>query len=487
MESFDIDHSGSDDPLISTLTTTIVEPNDHNLSFMVIVAFTVNYVMGTGFLTLPWAFHKCGIALGIAVLFLMVGPSLVSVSLILETMARAGVLKSNTEHLQSHDGVRIQYNQSPSTKVRRSVVGSHKFETTELCETFLGLNGKRGYTLAIGVFLYGTLWAYATVFANALASHIGFGSISYYVYLVVFGVFVVPLSCLELKEQTYLQVALSVCRVLMVVLMLGSVVFAFAAPDSPFNPPEDVDAPHVLSQEPLVNLGGLHIILPITVYANMFHHSIPALSEPAQNKRHLGFMFATALFFCFIMYSFIGATLALYFGADINVSSNLNWSHYGRVNSPHILPRVQKLVASFIIMFPALDVVSAFPLNAITLGNSLMSWTIAPGDPVNVDPNTKIRYRLLAAIPPILAASAVSDLGTITDYTGISGMLVVFVFPALLSLSSSRLLRRKGLPTGTVYSSMFTSRKSALLVLLLGVSLCGFTLVSLVLASPPVQ
>ena len=33
---------------------------DHGFSFLVGVAFSLNYIMGTGFLTLPWAFSKTG-------------------------------------------------------------------------------------------------------------------------------------------------------------------------------------------------------------------------------------------------------------------------------------------------------------------------------------------------------------------------------------------------------------------------------------------
>lgn len=32
----------------------------HSFSFMVGVAFSLNYIMGTGFLTLPWAFSQTG-------------------------------------------------------------------------------------------------------------------------------------------------------------------------------------------------------------------------------------------------------------------------------------------------------------------------------------------------------------------------------------------------------------------------------------------
>jgi hypothetical protein len=35
----------------------------HGFSFIVGVAFSLNYIMGTGFLTLPWAFSKTGYVL----------------------------------------------------------------------------------------------------------------------------------------------------------------------------------------------------------------------------------------------------------------------------------------------------------------------------------------------------------------------------------------------------------------------------------------
>ena len=44
------------------------ESSKEGFSFWVAVAFTVNYIMGTGFLTLPWAFSEAGIGLGFLVL-----------------------------------------------------------------------------------------------------------------------------------------------------------------------------------------------------------------------------------------------------------------------------------------------------------------------------------------------------------------------------------------------------------------------------------
>ncbi len=33
-------------------------------SYLTTVAFSLNYIIGTGFLTIPWAFTRCGILLG---------------------------------------------------------------------------------------------------------------------------------------------------------------------------------------------------------------------------------------------------------------------------------------------------------------------------------------------------------------------------------------------------------------------------------------
>ena len=76
----------------------------------------------------------------------------------------------------------------------------------------------------------------------------------------------------------------------------------------------------------------------------------------------------------------------------------------------------------FVVLFPALDVASAFPLNGITLGNNLMSsWhgentRIAEGDRRKVT-----AFRIIAAVPPIVGACFVRELSKITDYTGMLG------------------------------------------------------------------
>ena len=80
--------------------------------------------------------------------------------------------------------------------------------------------------------MYGTLAAYSTVFAYALSERFSIFTpydnpeTDYLVFLAVFAVIVVPLSCMELTEQVYVQLVLSFCRILMVGLMAGTILVA---------------------------------------------------------------------------------------------------------------------------------------------------------------------------------------------------------------------------------------------------------------------
>ena len=91
-----------------------------------------------------------------------------------------------------------------------------------------------------------------------------------------------------------------------------------------------------------------------------------------------------------------------------------------------------------------------------------------------------IRFRVLAAAPPVVLAALATNLGVITDYAGVTGFLIALVFPALLSLSSKYRMIRMGLPAKTHYTSIMTSTPCAILVLFCGIALTVFVLYNLI-------
>jgi len=236
---------------------------------------------------------------------------------------------------------------------------------------------------------------------------------------------------------------------------------------------------------PMVSFEGMYKMLPIVVFASIYHHSIPGLSHPVGEKRKLGRIFLATNTFSTLSYAFIGIALGWVFGTGIEESSNLNWEgfHGGTGVLGDDGRRVgvamwAKTLGMFVVCFPAIDVVSAFPLNAITLGNNLMGAVF--GRRIHeVEQNRWIvsSFRMIASIPPIILGIIVRKLGTITDYAGTSGFIITFTFPALLYIYSSRKAALKGFTIETAYATFGSSTPFAIFLLTFGIAMFMFVTV----------
>ena len=447
--------------------------------FVIALTFTLNYIIGTGFLTLPWAFFASGNLLATLVLMFVTFLAACSILMILESMARAAAISPNTRNNKTSsfpnyaaipstlDATEDRNATCDSVEGTLWVVGERRIEIVELCQHFYP-SGRPYFIAILSVYMYGALWAYCTVFSNALATASPiFGDNSYYFYLFLYALVVVPMSCLELSEQVAAQVIFAICRVVMVVSMLGSV--AYATYDSGENELQ-MDEDSSFDMTHLVKWSGFKIIVPIALYSNIFHHSIPALSEIVFDKKLVGWVYMTTLAICFVAYTVIGISLSSYFGSTVSSSSNLNWSSFYLKNKT----MMWTIVSNYIILFPAVDVVSAFPLSAITLGNNIQSFS--EKDNLEVSRFEMTKSRCIASIPPVLGACFITDLGEITKYTGITGFFIVFFYPVILSQLSHNYLVDRGMSPRTYYTCLLTSTHTKALLVLFGVFMIFLTL-----------
>lgn len=506
---------------------------EEGFGFAISVALTLNYIIGTGFLTLPWAFFASGTVLATVVLFFVALMAVCSALMILEAMARASALSCISPHQVnvkaypnysaiSTADTSFNFSNSctsmedehmgPTNGSKRSdvlwQVGKRRIEIVELCDLFFPV-GRPYFICIISISMYGALWAYCTVFANALATTLPlFGDYSYYFFLFVYSLVVVPMSCLELSEQVAMQLFYAFCRGVMVFFMLGSVAYAVLQTGGESVYSDDFSSRAGGKQESeniipptLVKWSGFKIIVPIALSASVFHHSLPALSEIVADKKQLGWVFSTTLFICFVTYSLIGVTLSTYFGSSVQSSSNLNWAHFYHKNSSIPL----SIVSNYIILFPAVDVMSAFPLYAVTFGNNMHAFfmtlnKVSEADcytgssnnsrsgssscgtlfcfqhshiACNTDRHRHRRqevlwFRFLATIPPVIAACFIRDLGVLTKYMGITGFAIIFFYPVLLSHRSYWSLKEQGLNPRTYYTCMLTSNPFKVLLVVFG-------------------
>lgn len=308
--------------------------------------------------------------------------------------------------------------------------------------------------------------------------------ISYYFFLLIFAGLVIPLSLMELSEQIYVQVTLTIFRGVMLVVMLLTTGLAYTSHGHEFgdmsNTAGELHEDAAGSDFFAVHFDKLYLFLPIAAYAYIFHHSVPALSEPVEDKTTLTKMFSVALIIAFVGYGVLGVCVSLYFGNNVLTSSNLNWRDYEGVrNSDGSVPFYAPVVACFVVLFPALDVGSAYPLNAFTLGNNLMSAFY--GDEMHLHEQSRFKlrlFRLFAALPPFFGACIVRDLGNITSFTGLTGFAIAFIVPSLLAYYSAQRMHLLDLDEATIHSSVFAN--TTVQCLLAG---CGVLLVLVVAIS----
>jgi amino acid permease len=464
-------------------------------SFWVGVSFTLNYVVGSGFLTLPKAFQDSGPILGGIVLALFGFYSILSVYFLLESMDRAAQLfgrektdieLSRTINSRNYSSIQ-QSSQHGTGSTKNAIIASkakeaatktkeedideqtehtnkneielsnRRIEITEMCDLFLGKTGKQVFSFIISVYMYGTMCAYCTVFAQSFEAEVGgeHSKLAYYLYLLLFAIMVIPLSLMEFTEQVHIQVALTIFRVVMLLIIILSTTIARYTHGNEFGPAMETNVPLDMFA---MNFDKLHELLPIAAFAYVFHHSVPGLSEPIQDKNSLGKMFGVTLFISFAAYLLLATAVAAYFGSETLSPCNLNWTHYtGVKNADGSTPWYAMVISAFVLLFPAIDVASAYPLNAFTLGNNLMSTYYGEDMKIHEKSRWKVSmFRLLAAVPPFLGAILISDLTAITGFTGIAGFGIVFIFPPLLGYYSAKRLEQLDMDTDTVHSGFLT-------------------------------
>lgn len=350
--------------------------------------------------------------------------------------------------------------------------------------------------------MYGSLWSYASVFGSSFAANFGLGDVGpgapcnmeadpascrplYRVYLAIFAVLAVPLSCLDVKEQALVQVrqptpraASPACttdhshrpqvimfgaRLLVVLLLTGTVLVAHGCSGVAFS---QFGAAHRTADVPLASPAGLGIIIPTCIYAFIYHHSIPILAQPLRDKTSLRAVFSTTIAITGASYLAIGAIVASYFGSDVYAQANLNWRSYvgcmavdpacealGNVTAAAAMdgggslaarladsdarsncyvssrPPFPAVISYTLLLFPALDVLSAFPLNAVTLGNALMSAVLGEASiiaPADDHPAAEAHGAAGAVVPasdsaggtPAVAAAAAAIADAVHDDAG---------------------------------------------------------------------
>ena len=182
---------------------------------------------------------------------------------------------------------------------RFEIQRGRQHEVVTLCRGYLGSVGEVAWIITLWGYMFGTAWGYAAVFSSSVANlFLVEGEICspedivflgrcwlypYVMVVVLFALLVVPLSCLELREQAALQVGMAIFRVAALLLMLFSLVLWKL---------DDTDAFHDLANSTSTSTEmpmfgttlGVVEIIPVLLFSQILHHSVPPLLEAIEDK-----------------------------------------------------------------------------------------------------------------------------------------------------------------------------------------------------------
>ena len=310
-------------------------------------------------------------------------------------------------------------------------------------------------TLTLVVFFF-LLSSFSSLPLRSTTTHAGW---EYMINCAVFGIIVVPLSLLDTTEQATIQTIFTVLRfVTLGAMAISSLLGIFLFPVSDGFPLQPAQYPPLSNATSMSNAtgppyygkdvtwtlqtGGMGLLISSMCFSMLFQHSVPGLMaavDPNQRKS-VKHVFGAALISSALLYIVLGVTMALYFGASILPSSNLNFVNFnfGLSTVHENNTMLANIISYVIVLFPVVGSISVYPLITITLSNNLhvstSRWTGWAQD----DQKAKIIWRLVAGIPPILLSLVVRNLSTIIQFSGIFAVPIAYLFPALLQLYSKK-------------------------------------------------
>lgn len=369
----------------------------------------INYI-SAGYILLPWAFAQGGTLLSCIVLIITSIQSNVTATFILEAAARAETLR----HVQqSRHGRPETLPHSYSMEIRL-----HVYELSELCLIFFRGNLKflqTFFTTTTAFDLCGITWAYAAIFGATMADNLPIGQdCDYQIYLLIFAIVVVPLACIPIIDQCWIQFCFLLARTIMVLLMICTVAVGYAS-----DTPQFANQVGPIKEIPLANFPNLMVLIQVCVFSTAFQFAVPGMSGVSRNKQVMLEIFGSAVSYILISNMILGLLLAIYFGSqDIAKSSNLNWLEYhggtwdgtGRVQDGRA--GWASFICNYIVVFAALDGLAIYPLIAVSLGDILLgAYYGEKAQEHHHDWKRRSFFRIISSVPQLIGAMFVRDLG----------------------------------------------------------------------------
>ena len=430
--------------------------------------YIINYTLGSGFLSIPYIFYKAGVFISTLTYLFYCMVTLLSALYIVEFLGRVHIIDKGLESEES------QLNNDRSGEKGRLFLHSQsrKYEISESGQILFGYWVNVIITLLFCCFNMTSQWAYSAISASSLATNLPLDTPTfltcnasefimrlptqprclnlYRVSAAGYGIVVLVLSMIGLEKQKHLQLFLGLVRftVLFSIILFSivKIILDAVSPETITSVHTKNDTTNVTSAitytDILLKVNILYVFygIPIFLYSLQNHCFLPTALFTVSNKKVIKNLIIAIFLTLGISLATLGISISLAFSYKNNPSCVLNWLPYTH-KTYHILLRI---FAYIVIFFPAIDILSCYPLSTILQANILFQIIMR----LDTSQIHTLRQRLILlslrciiAVSPLLLSLFVANLIIITDISGLFSIALVMITPVIFQWRSQRLVQ----------------------------------------------
>lgn len=368
--------------------TSHPEPNQ---SWHVGYCYIINSVIGSGIMALPAAYYTSGWLSGLVFQLFALFISFTGAYQLLSTWSRLEALVQLTEqgHKIPHANICDIFKRTQEEKLEPLLqhtavpeIAHRKFDVYDMVRILLGPFQGKLIIIMYVVSTYPWLAGYLSVFSTSLASNIPlFGSTCnlyetteflsdckfiYWSYLSMFCAFIIILSCFHLHDHKYIQISLTLFRFIVIALMLVASLYAIVSNTNLEN------SGAVEASPPIISSSKFSEAFFVIIFASIFQNIIPTSTSFVKDKsRDMKKMIISSVMTFNILYLLVGIILSFAI-KDPHSMVSLNFRNYSAGEEQIDRAWWTNIVSYSIVLLPALDMLSSFPLIAINFSDNLM-------------------------------------------------------------------------------------------------------------------
>jgi amino acid permease len=415
--------------------------------------FSINSVIGSGFLALPYAFNASGWLFGLIFLILMGFESYYFSCELLEILSRIECLVKIEEQNTDRKIPRLTFKEIIfGRRIKEKLleyesvpnITNRRFDITSIISIVFGKNFSILYMICLYLAVIGAQTSYFSIFSASFAAKIPLGfadtcdiyndkvyfgkcRAEYWIYWSIFFCSMMYLTIKGLKEQLWFQSCLTIMRfVIISIIIFTSSALIVGSNKISSDEKINVEMPQLINSKNVLN------VLPILMFAFMYQLQLPSIAECTRDKKkNLPVIIKMVGITSAIIYGLISMIVPIAI-KNVKVQCTIEYSDYSAGYPQDNKPWWTYFISYIVVLFPALDVFSVFPLLSIAFSDNLLGLIYGPNNPKIKEKKILIFYRTLTVAIPGIISFFIFDLAFIMDWVGLIGMMSgPIIFPIL--------------------------------------------------------